>query len=86
MSTHWRTRSVSDVESLIFEVEVARDTKPDVVADPAAATKLRERLTLGFEQLPAQALVVLRAGLDASVVFLVEAGTEPIASEAIRPP
>ena len=54
----------SDVESLVLEIEIAGDTQPDVVADHPASAKLEKSVPLGLEQLAAQPLVVLRAGLD----------------------
>ena len=47
------------VESLILEIEVTGDSDPDVVADCACATEIKERFPLGVQQLTAQALVVL---------------------------
>ena len=48
-----------DVESLILEIEVTGDSDPDIVADCACATEIKERFPLGVQQLTAQALVVL---------------------------
>ena len=47
------------VEPLILEIEVTGDSDPDVVADCACATEIKERFPLGVQQLTAQALVVL---------------------------
>jgi hypothetical protein len=48
-----------DVESGVFEVEVAQHPHHDVVADSAVVSELHDRTALRFEQLASQALVVL---------------------------
>ena len=82
---HSSGRARSDVEALVLEVQVTGDAHPDVVRDRAAPPKLDESGPLGLEQLAAQSLVVLRAGLDRTVVPVVEARTEARRPEAVRP-
>jgi len=43
----------SDVEALIFEVEVAANADPNLVGDDACPPELHERVALGIEELAA---------------------------------
>ena len=74
----------SDVEALVFEVEVAPNPEPDVVRDRAAPPKSGERIAFGVEQFAAEPLVVLGAALDRAVVSVVEARAEASRPEAVR--
>ncbi len=57
----------------------------DVATDHALAAQIHDRSSLGFEQLPAQTLIVERPLLDAAVVVLIEARREPVPTEAVQP-
>src|ERR687892_2058690 len=74
-----------EVEARVFEVEVALDSAHDSVVDPAAASKLEDRATLGRQELVAEALVVARAGLDRAIALGTEAGAKALAAEVVEP-
>src|SRR5262245_45286574 len=69
-------RPRSDLQPGVLEVEVALDAVHDLVVDAPAVAQADDLRALGLEHLAAQALVVLRALLQAPVVGVVEARRE----------
>src|SRR5206468_12825814 len=73
-----------DVETRVFEIEVAAHAIDDVAADLARAAEPGHRVSLGVEQLAAQPLVRLRLLLDRAVRPLIEPGREAVAAEVVE--
>src|SRR3954451_11046990 len=76
--------SISDLQSLVLEVELALEPVHDVVGDHALVAQPHDLAPLGLEDLPHRRLVGDRAVLVAVVLDLAGAGGEPVLAVAVQ--